>query len=150
MLKFQNTDDATVYGVELEASFRFRDVEVYGNYFWDHPENDETGEPLPDVADYGLNLGVNFWLADWGKGNLHILHVGNKPRAAGDMRDELDASTVVNANFIVMNFFKSMELRASLYNLLDEEYAYPAPPFTLASDYPAPGRSFVLELRYSF
>ena len=150
MLKFQNTDDATVYGVELEASYRFRDIEMYGNYFWDHPEDDETGEPLPDVPDSGLNLGVNFWLADWGKGNLHILHVGDKPRAAGDLREDSDAFTVVNASFIVLNFYKTMELRASLYNLFDEDYAYPAPPFTLAYDYPAPGRSFVLELRYTF
>lgn len=150
MLMFQNTDDATIYGIELEGSYRFSDVELYGNYFWDHPEDDETGEPLPDVADYGWNLGMNFWIADWGKGNLHILHIGDKPRAGGDSRDELDDATVVNANFIVMNFFKTMELRASLYNLFDEDYAYPAPPVTLANDYPAAGRSFVLELRYTF
>jgi outer membrane receptor protein involved in Fe transport len=43
-----------------------------------------------------------------------------------------------------------MELRASLYNLFDEDYSYPAPMFTLANDYPAPGRSVFLEVRYKF
>jgi len=56
----------------------------------------------------------------------------------------------MDANFIVMNFFKSMELRASLYNLFDEDYAYPAPPLTLLNDYPAPGRSVILEARFTF
>jgi len=150
MLEFRNTNDATIYGVELDARYRFQDIEVYGNYFWNQPENDETGEPLPDVPEYRLNLGFNFWVAEWGKGNLHILHVGDTPRTVGDIRDNHDAYTVVNANFILMNFFQSLELRASLYNLFDEEYSYPAPPFTLADDYPAPGRSVFIELRYTF
>jgi outer membrane receptor protein involved in Fe transport len=150
MLEFQNTDDATIYGLELEAKHRFKDVELYGNYFWNHPESDVTGEPLPDVPSYRWNLGLNFWTADWGKGNLHVLHVGDRPRAEGDLRDDLDAYTTVNVNFIVMNFFETMELRASLFNLFDEDYSYPAPPFTLANDYPAPGRSIFLEVRYTF
>lgn len=150
MLEFQNTGDATIYGIELEARYKFRSLEVYGNYIWNHPEDDETEEPLPDVEKYRLNLGCDYWVSDWGKGNLHILHVGDKPRASTDTREDLEAYTVVNASFILPNVFRSMELRASLYNIFDEEYAYPAPPTTLANDYPADGRSFFVELRYTF
>jgi iron complex outermembrane receptor protein len=144
------TDRIDIYGVELDGRYRFKDVEVYGNFYWSHPEGDTTGDPLPDVPEYRWNLGCNFWVADWGKGNLHVLHVGDRPRAAGDMRDDFDAFTIVNANFILLNFFETLELRASLYNIFDEEYAYPAPPFTLADDYPAPGRSFFIEARFTF
>jgi outer membrane receptor protein involved in Fe transport len=150
MLAFQNTDDISIYGVELEARQRFQDIELYGNYSWDHPEDDTTGETLPEVPDFRWNLGLNYWIADWGKGNFHIQHVSDRGRAAGDMRKDLDAYTVVDANFIVMNVFKSTELRASLFNIFDEKYAYPAPPTTLFNDYPAPGRSIFLEARLTF
>jgi iron complex outermembrane receptor protein len=150
MLQFRNTDDATIYGLELDAGYRFRQVELYANYSWNHAENDSTGDPLAEIPDYRWNLGLNFFLANWAKGNLHVLYVGERPRAAGDLREDLDGYTVVDANFILYNFFETLELRASVYNLLDEEYAYPAPALTLANDYPAPGRSFFLEARFTF
>lgn len=66
------------------------------------------------------------------------------------MRDDLDGCMVVNANFILLNFFEILELRVSLYNNFDEEYAYPASPFAVVNDYLAPGRSIFLEARYIF
>jgi outer membrane receptor protein involved in Fe transport len=150
MQEFSNTSDATIYGLELEGRYKIKNVELYGNYFWQHPEDDATGDQLPDVPTYRVNLGVNFWLANWGKGNIHLLNVGDSARATGDSRQDADGYTLVNASFIVLDFFKTMELRASLYNIFDETYAYPAPTLTLANDYPAPGRSVFLELRYTF
>ncbi len=34
------------------------------------------------------------------------------------------------------------------FNLLDEEYAYPAPAGTIPGDYAAPGRSFLIGIRF--
>ncbi len=150
MLEFQNTSDATIYGLELEGQYRIKSIELYGNYSWQHPEDDTTGEKLADVPSDRWNLGLNFWLGNWGKGNIHLLSVGDRPRAAGDPRNDAEGYTVVNANFILLEVLEALELRASAYNLFDEEYAYSAPKFTLPYDYPAPGRSVFLEARYSF
>jgi iron complex outermembrane receptor protein len=150
MQEFRNTGDATIYGVELEGRYKFSAIELYGNYFWQHPEDDATGEQLADVPTYRMNFGLNYWLSNWGKGNLHLLHVGDSNRSAGDPRDDAKGYTVVNTNFIVMDLVEGMELRATLYNVLDETYSYPAPTGSLPDDYPAPGRSVFLEARYDF
>jgi len=39
-------------------------------------------------------------------------------------------------------------VKASVYNLLDEDYFDPSPSGVMESDYPKPGRNFMVEASY--
>ena len=94
------------------------------------------------------DLSLRFW--DHLKGNVNVLHVGERPRALGDTRPDLDSYTKVDMTAILDNLYRTLEIRGSVYNLFDEDYSYPATPGTLLDDYPAPGRTFFVEARFIF
>ncbi len=48
------------------------------------------------------------------------------------------------------NFVDNFEIRGSVFNLFDKSYDDPAPVDTVPTDYPQPGRSFMIELRFEF
>jgi iron complex outermembrane receptor protein len=149
--EFQNTGDATIYGLEFDLRYYWqRENEAYFNYTWQHPEDDETGEEIPDVPSSRWNLGLTMRFWEHLKGNANILYVGERPRALGDPRPDLDSYTKVDLNLILDNLYKTLKFRGSVYNLFDEDISYPATPGTLYYDYPAPGRTIFLEVRYTF
>ena len=66
-----------------------------------------------------------------------------------DTRDDQPAYGVVNATLIAKKFLKryeELELRGSVYNLLDEDYTSPHGP-QLPNDLPMPGINFLVEIR---
>jgi iron complex outermembrane receptor protein len=48
------------------------------------------------------------------------------------------------------NLIKNLDFSATVYNLLDEQYADPATHFHLQDQIPRDGRSFRLKLTYRF
>jgi len=48
-----------------------------------------------------------------------------------------------------MKGYEALELRGSVYNLLDKEYSIAHGP-ELPNDWPMPDRNYLLELRYTF
>ena len=155
--EFQNAGDATIVGIESEFRYKLKKYyELYANHTWQNPEDDKTGQRIADVPSIRWNLGVN--LLRWKNlnGNFNIRYVGDRPRINSDPRSSLDSYTVADLSLNIMDVFtENLELRGSLFNIFDEKYAYSAPlqadgTFTLEDDYPAPGRTFFLELRYSF
>ena len=151
--QFGNTGDAKVYGLTAETHYYWqRENEVYANFTWQHPEDDETDEEIADVPTIRWNLGLTMRFWNHLKGNANILYVGERPRdsVAGDTRPDLDSYTKVDLTAILDNLYKTLEIRGSVYNLFDEDYAHPAKPATLLYDYPAQGRTFFIEARYKF
>ena len=70
----------------------------------------------------------------------------------GDTRDDVSGYGIVNATLIAKKFLKGyegLELRGSVYNLLDKEYSQSKSP-DLPNDWPMPDRHYLLELRYTF
>jgi len=69
-----------------------------------------------------------------------------------DDRNAPSGYAVVNATLIAKKFLKGyegLELRGSVYNLLDKEYSQSKSP-ELPNDWPMPDRHYLLELRYKF
>ena len=56
----------------------------------------------------------------------------------------------MNVNLLVHNIFRTLELSATVNNLLDTDYEDPAPAFTVPGDYPRPGRSVFIKATYKF
>ena len=68
-------------------------------------------------------------------------------------RDDPDGFGIVNLTVIAKDFikgFEGLELRGSVYNLFDEDYAFPTSQNTLPDDLPMPGINYYAEVRYSF
>jgi outer membrane receptor protein involved in Fe transport len=69
-----------------------------------------------------------------------------------DTRDDPSGHALVFATLIARKFVKGhedLELRASVYNLLDKEYTSPTND-RLPNDLPMPGINYLLELKYMF
>ena len=69
-----------------------------------------------------------------------------------DDRDDPSGFAIVNATMIAKKFLKSykdLELRLSVYNLLDKDAAYQTGP-EVPNGFPMPDRHYLLELRYKF
>ena len=81
-------------------------------------------------------------------GNVTVSWIGERPRADKDSRDDLSPATLVDLTLIGKNFYKSLEIRGSIYNLFDEDYRDPNPfPGSIPNDYPTNERMFMVELR---
>ncbi|MCU7923323.1 MAG: TonB-dependent receptor [Candidatus Thiodiazotropha sp. (ex Dulcina madagascariensis)] len=146
----QNSSQWTIDGIEVEAKADFRSASYYANYTWQDPREDDTGERLPETPDSYGNIGFNWELNRYLNLNANLLMVGARSRADTDTRSELAGYEVVDLTLIGKNFFGTAEIRASIHNLLDEEYADPAPVNTVASDFPREGISFMVDLSYKF
>ena len=53
---------------------------------------------------------------------------GGRPRAINDPIPDMDSYTKVDINLILDNFYKNLEIRGTVFNLFDEDYAYPSAP----------------------
>jgi outer membrane receptor protein involved in Fe transport len=56
--------------------------------------------------------------------------------------------TLIGKKFIPQ--LERLELRGSVYNLFDLDYTVPTARDGLPVDFPMPGRSFLVDLRYMF
>jgi outer membrane receptor protein involved in Fe transport len=80
---------------------------------------------------------------------------GSRERVPGDPRPDLPGYGLLDLVVRGRNFHPRWEVSASGHNLLDEEYAEPSPAFPgvfggLPGDYPRPGRSAFVKVRYRF
>ena len=70
----------------------------------------------------------------------------------GDDRDDPSGYAIVNATLIAKKFLKGyegLELRGSVYNLLDKDWVTPTDP-KIPNDMPRPGRNYMVEIKYTF
>jgi len=149
-----NLHSVTSQGIELEMKAKFRRGSyLAANYTYQKPEDSNTGRELPDVPTHKGNIMANVRLSKYFIWYIHLFFKGKTPRAEGDSRDEVPGYGLVDTTLTVRKFSEKLdglELRASVYNLLDKDYVDPAPRDTLPRDYPQPGRSFMFEARYEF
>jgi outer membrane receptor protein involved in Fe transport len=73
-------------------------------------------------------------------------------REIGSRQDDMSGFAIVNTTLIAKKFIKGyegLEIRGSIYNLLDKDYTSPAIRF-VPNDTPRPGRNFLVEVKYKF
>ena len=148
--KFINRGGARTIGVEAEIKADFgSDNYAYVNYTFQKAADTDRNR-LPDVPVHKANLGMNVGFWKYANANLHTFISGPRPREDGDTRADLPSYALVNLTLIGRNFMDNFEIKGSVFNLFDKSYDDPAPKDTVTTDYPQPGRSFVVELRYQF
>ncbi len=146
---YQNLTNAHVQGFEMETRVDIsKGSYVFMNYTFKNPEG-EDGNDLPLVAQHTGNFGVNanFW--KYLNANLSTFVSGKRSRIDTDEREDLPSYALLNLSVIGKEFFKTMEVQGTVFNILDKDYSDPAPP-SVPDDLPRPGRTFFVGLSYQF
>ena len=148
-----NRDKTINRGAEIQLKYDFgRGSYLSVNYVQIDPDI------LPYIQPERMGNAVANWrmnrYLNW---NVHCLYRGDWDRKAflyEDPRDDLDDYVIVNTKLTVRQFFpgiEGLELGLSVFNLFDEEYYEPSTYNQgLPGDFPLPGRSYLVELRYVY
>lgn len=148
--RFKNLGRAKVNGIETEFRAKYENSSYgYINYTYQYPWDVSAAKRLHDVATHKGNIGVNMGLNQYLNVNANLLVVGPRPRKSTDTRGELSGYEVLDLT-IIGNFYKDLEIRGSVYNLLDEKYTDPENTGQVKNDFPREGISFIVEGRYKF
>lgn len=153
--------DGIVYfnGLEGEISFDFGDffdwdfaLRPYFNFTKMFNYMDDDGERLPLVRDFVAGYGVNFNYPEWGTDvdvRLNYLGYQKEPVFSGmTSEDKRTGGKTTMDIFLAQKIYEfenggKFTLKAEVRNLTNENYAY-------RYDYPMPGRSFYVGVRYDF
>ncbi len=147
--RYENFADAHIQGVEMETKVDIaKGNYVFMNYTFQNPE-DNHGNDLPFVAQHKGNIGVNAHYWKYMNTNISSFISGKRSREEGDERNDLPAYSLLNLSVIGKEFFKTMEVQGTVYNLLDKDYNDPG-PVSLSDDVPRPGRTYFIGFSYQF
>jgi vitamin B12 transporter len=160
---WENIDDATIEGVEGEFSF---DIGAF--FGWDYEirpyasfvylteyEDEATNRDLNYTSDLQMSYGITVSDSKGLSANLNFAYTGEQ--YVQDWRNYAwpgPVEVVKKGSFTVANFtiskrildfdkYGALTLRGEIQNLFDKEYEY-------VKDYPMPGRSFFVGMRYDF
>lgn len=146
---YENLTDAHVQGIEMETRVDIiKDNYVFMNYTFQNPEDDD-GNNMPFVAQHKGNFGVNVHYWKYINANLSAFVSGKRSRIDDDTREDLPAYALFNLSVIGKEFFKTMEVQGTVFNIFDKDYSDPGAVF-IPKDLPRPGRTFFVGLSYQF
>lgn len=146
---YQNVNRAEAYGVETELEARLRwGLAGRIGYSYQYARDRETSEWLADSPKHlgHLHLNAPLW-RDKLVAGVEFQYTSDRKTLQGGTADGFG---LVNFTLFSQRLVKGLEVSASVYNLLDEDYLDPAPPFFAQDLIPQQGRSFRLKLTYRF
>ena len=149
--QYQNIGGARIQGIEAELKADYgNDNYFFANYTFQDAEETRERNRLAFVPVHKANFGMNIGSWKYANANVSTFVSGPRPREDGDTRRDLPSYTLTNMTLIGKNFIDNFEIRGSIFNLFDKSYDDPAPKDAVPTDYPQPGRSFMVELRFQF
>ena len=127
------------------------------SYTLQHAHNQSGPESLPDSPEqlFKFNVSVPI-IKDKIFAGLEYQYTSSRHSFYTTTSGETVAGTdvagfgVLNFTLFSQNLLKNLEVSASVYNLLDQQYADPATRFHLQDQIPQDGRSFRVKLTYRF
>lgn len=149
LLVFENMGDAKATGTELELEGQW-DNGWKGSlsYTYQDAENDSTGKRLVNFSRQMVKLNLIAPLIgdDFGTG-LEMQYESGRKTIEGN---ETDDTFITNLTLFSKNWIKGLRLSASIYNLFDEDYGYPASEEHSQDIIEQDGRTFRFKLDYAF
>ncbi len=145
-----NFGGSNIQGVELEANadlgFLWNGAQAFANYTYQDAES--KGDPITGQPRHKGNVGVNAGIGKYLNANIHAFISDERIRHEVDTRDDSPGYALLNLTLTAKEFFKTMTIKASMFNLLDKDYNDPAA--FIPTDLPRPGRTFFVEVGYDF
>jgi len=138
----QNIGEIEISGVELElASYLFDVLELGSSYTYTHAENESDSRKLTNIPKHKLTGYLRYTI--WSDLVAQLDAEYNSKRYSSDDGVRVaDAYTVVNTK-LGYEFFGNMHTEIGVKNLFDENYA-------IEEGYPEAGRTYFVNLRYTF
>lgn len=146
----RNARDQEGYGLELEMDWKLSEsLRLRGNYARQRAKDEETGKRIADAPGQQAYLRADWrFRPDWVV-SPQATWVGDRARAAGDPRPEIDDYALVDVTLRRSNLLKNLEVALSLRNLFDEDAREPSASLeTIPDDYPLAGRSLWVSLNW--
>jgi len=146
---YRNINDVSVNGVDFMARYDFGNgLNFKAAYSWKdlNADRDYTGMSIPA---HSGSFEINYQIMDFINWNINAYAQSSLPRNSGDTRDNMDAYFLLDSTFI-LRACRHADLEFSIFNITDEDYAYPSQPDTIPGDFTAPGRSFVMGLTLKY
>lgn len=121
-----NVGKTETQGVELGLNGAYgSDLYWKLNYAWQDPRNAKTDRRLPYVPSHRASASVNYAPTKYVNLHTDLLWTGPRSRDTGDNRREMPDYTTVDLAVTLKNFFKTMEIQATVRNLFDKRYKDP-------------------------
>ena len=145
-------------GFEVEMDWRLlRDLRLRANFAFQRSENKKTDAVVPDAPEMQFYLNPSWsFLPDWSLDGQYYW-IGDRHRAKGDPRGDIDDYGVVNLLVRRKNIAGHWEAAVGVMNLFDEDGRIPSPYAAAAPggayipyDYPIAGRAIWGEISYKF
>lgn len=149
-IQYDNIEDATIKGVELELETIMYDRwTLITNYSYTEGDNDTTGEPLGFIPPWKAVLGLRYTAPKWWA-EANGRFVGRQNRVPSPENIDNPEEEAPIGDFTTLDvragyaFDSGISLRATLGNLFDELYSE---PYNLR---PEPGRYLRASIGYRF
>ncbi|MBF0101959.1 MAG: TonB-dependent receptor [Desulfobacterales bacterium] len=153
---YENKDRLLSNGFELELTYSiYKGSYLNLNYTYQDSKNKQTKERPYYAPRHKGNLMLNVALHKYINWNIDLHVQDDFRRAKGDIRSQNPGFGIVNSTLLFKPLYaysslKELELRLSIYNLLNKNYTFPYPKGTLPGDQPMPDRHFLAEMMYHF
>ena len=146
----QNARDQDGYGCELEGAWQVtRTFQIKGNFAYQHSEDEDTDETIPDAPELQTYLNGHWnFLPHWSLDGQWFW-IADRNRAEGDPRSDIDDYSLVNLTLRRRSIANHWDLALMVKNLLDEDISEPSDS-RLPDDYPMEERSAFGEVRFYF
>jgi outer membrane receptor protein involved in Fe transport len=158
--RFENAGALRVWGVQANASFQYRNVDLFGNYTYTNPTFTESTNELHltsrspssrvgDIASHHVNLGAQHRWRQLDT-SVRLNFVGTRPTVLSNPQSEIPRYTVANAAVTYLDFLPGFSAQLVVNNLFDTQYSDPgvrtADNIRFAASIPQPGRSIFVKL----
>jgi len=149
----QNTGDQRGYGLEWEIDWRVNSKHnLLANYAFQNSTDEDTNSDVANAPQNQIYVRSDWQFSPGWWLNTQVNWVGDRARAFGDPRDEIDDFTTVNLG--LRHNLKRLPLNVSLIirNLFDEDAREPSlngiPAPAITNDLPLPGIHGFVSVEY--
>lgn len=151
---YANLHKSEIQGVEFGANGAYgADLYWKLSYAYQNPRDADTNQRLPYVPSQRASGSVNYALSKYVNLHSDVLWTGSRPRPQGDTRPDMPDYTTVDLAVTLKNFFKTMEIQATVHNLFDHRYSDPdtsGAKNLVPGDFPREGISGFVTASYKF
>ncbi|VAW71103.1 TonB-dependent receptor, partial [hydrothermal vent metagenome] len=155
---FENSGTQEGYGIEAELDWQISaSLSLAGNASWQYNQRLEDDTEAPYAPAKQLYTRLIWSLTHFWTLTPELHYIGQRPRAPGENRDPVTASTRLDLMLRYQNHYKPWDFSVRMRNLLDEDLREPsignnsiAGGAALAEDIPLEGLRVIAEFRYFF
>jgi iron complex outermembrane receptor protein len=150
--QWDNTKNQDGYGFELEADWQVSDtLRLRGNLARQRSKDRASDEITVGAPGWQFYANANWqFKRDWSLDGQYFW-IGDRHRAAGDSRSDIDDYDVVNLTLRRKNIAKRWDAALAVRNLFDEDVREPSSATSnITNDYPMDSRAIWAEMRLHF